>query len=536
MLNFQYKKSIILLTNTLFFATTTLLLGCSEQASTNVVKEKQKLVESETAIVTNDKPNIVIFYVDDLGYGDVGVYGAKGVKTPNIDTLAANGIRFTDAHTSSATCTPSRYSLLTGEYAFRNKAAVLQGDAALIIAPNKPTLASLVKKAGYKTAVVGKWHLGLGDGISPIDWNGTVKPGPLEIGFDYSFLLPATGDRVPSVYLENHHVVNLEHNDPLAVSYVEKIGNRPTGYENPELLRQQANYQHNKTIINGISRIGWMQGGKSAEWVDEDFYQVFTNKANTFISDNKDNPFFLFFSFHDIHVPRLPNEKFQGKSTMGVRGDAIAQMDWITGNVVQHLKQQNLLDNTLIIFTSDNGPVLDDGYADQAVELLGEHKPGGIYRGGKYSAFEAGTRVPTIVHYPNKVAAGVSNQLMSQIDLYASIATLLDLPLASDEAIDSQNFLSAWLNEKQTGRVELIEESYTLSLRENHWKYIAPTQKLNEWVKAEKNIEAGLATTPQLFNLLIDPSESINVAGEQPELVKKLAARLSTLVEQKARY
>lgn len=511
------------------------VIACQPQSKTPQVVKNNATVEE----VGKTNPNIVIFYVDDLGYGDVGSYGAKGVKTPNIDALAANGIKFTDAHSSSATCTPSRYSLLTGEYAFRNKASVLQGDAALIISPDQPTLASLVKKAGYHTAVVGKWHLGLGDGVTPIDWNNEVKPGPLEIGFDYSFLLPSTGDRVPAVYLENHHVVNLDKSEPLSVSYVEKIGTRPTGYENPELLIQPADDQHNKSIINGISRIGWMKGGKSAEWKDEDFYQVFTNKANNFISKNKAEPFFLFFSFHDIHVPRVPNEKFQGQSTMGVRGDAIAQMDWITGAIVDHLKSQGVLDNTLILFTSDNGPVLNDGYGDKAVELLGSHQPAGIYRGGKYSAYEAGTRVPTIIHYPNKVAPGVNNALMSQIDIYASIASMLDIPLASDEAIDSENFADAWLNHQGKGRSELIEEAYTLSLRSttdsNQWKYISPTENLNDWVMTLKSIEAGLSTSPQLYNLAIDPEEKHNVADQHSDIVKELAQRINLVVSRTTR-
>ncbi|KXI28815.1 sulfatase family protein [Paraglaciecola hydrolytica] len=512
-----------------------LVLACQVKATTPQVINGAAISGS----LDESKPNIVIFYVDDLGYGDVGSYGAKGVKTPNIDALAANGIKFTDAHSSSATCTPSRYSLLTGEYAFRNKASVLQGDAALIISPGQPTLASLVKKSGYHTAVIGKWHLGLGDGATAIDWNNKVKPGPLEIGFDYSFLLPATGDRVPAVYLENHHVVNLDKSEPLSVSYSEKIGHRPTGYENPELLKQTADSQHNKSIINGISRIGWMKGGESAEWKDEDIYQVLTNKASHFISKNKTEPFFLFFSFHDIHVPRVPNKKFQGTSTMGVRGDAIAQMDWVTGAIVDHIKSLGILDNTLILFTSDNGPVLNDGYGDQAEKLLGEHQPGGIYRGGKYSAFEAGTRVPTIIHYPNKVAAGVNNELMSQIDIYASIAGILNIPLASNEAIDSENYADTWLNHQAKGRSELIEEAYTLSLRSTmdskQWKYISPTEKLNEWVMALKNIEPGLSASPQLYNLASDPEEKHNVADQNSVTVNKLAKRLNVLVNRKTR-
>ncbi|WP_077342214.1 sulfatase family protein [Pseudocolwellia agarivorans] len=525
---FVKKKSIknILALSITLSLSSVILTGCNKAAETESEVSKPNIVK------TNDKPNIVIFYVDDLGYGDVGSYGAKGVETPNVDELAQNGIRFTDAHSSAATCTPSRYSLLTGEYAFREHASVLKGDAALIIPTDKPTLPSMLKKAGYSTAVVGKWHLGLGDGKSPIDWNGKVSPGPLEIGFDYSFLMPATGDRVPSVYLENHNVLNISQDDPIEVSYEHKVGIRPTGTENPELLRQAADPQHSNTIINGISRIGWMKGGVSAEWKDEDFYKVFTNMANFFIEDNKENPFFLFFSFHDIHVPRLPNDMFKGKSTMGVRGDAIAQMDWITGEVVNKLKAEGLLENTLIIFTSDNGPVLTDGYDDEAMEKLGDHKPSGDFKGGKYSAYEAGTRVPTIVHYPAKVKAGTSNTLMSQVDIYASLAKLVNVDLSKEEAIDSKNFLNAWLDASAEGRTELIEESHTLSLRTKEWKYISPSSVKGEWITNMKNIESGLSPIPQLFNLAEDKSEQNNIALQHKADVAKYQQRIDEIKAQ----
>ncbi|WP_143873379.1 sulfatase-like hydrolase/transferase [Catenovulum sediminis] len=500
------------------------LIACVLTACSQTTTENSTQFDTKT-----EKPNIVIFYVDDLGYADLSSYGAIGVKTPNVDRLAENGVRFTDGHSSAATCTPSRYSLLTGEYAFRKKAQVLKGDAALLIDPAQPTLPSMLKKAGYTSAVVGKWHLGLGDGTKPIDWNSEIKPGPLEIGFDYSFLLPATGDRVPAVYMENHKVINLSANDPLYVDYTKKIGDRPTGYENPELRRQVADDQHNKTIINGISRIGWMQGGKSAEWKDEDFYTVFTDKANQFIEDNKNNPFFLFFSFHDIHVPRLPHERFIGKSEMGLRGDAIVQMDYITGQVINKLEQAGILDNTLVIFTSDNGPVLNDGYEDQAVELLGQHQPGGVYRGGKYSAYEAGTRVPTIVHYPNRVKPAVSNALMSQVDIYASVANLLGIELAENEAIDSQNHIAAWLDGSVSGREELIEEAFTLSLRQGDWKYISPSTNKDGWIR-DKGIESGLINVPQLYDLSKDPSERHNIAALHPQRVKQMQQRIEQLV------
>ena len=228
------------------------LVSCKNQEKANIVStpENQK------------KPNIVIFYVDDLGYADVECYGAIGVETPNVNRLAQNGIRFTDAHSSAATCTPSRYSLLTGKYAFRNNARILPGDAPLLIKTSTPTLPKMLKKAGYKTGVIGKWHLGLGDGF--INWNKEVKPGPLEIGFDYSFLLPATGDRVPTVYLENHNVVGLEKSSPLEIDYRKPFKGGPNGIKNPELLRQKADNQHSKAIVNGISRIGYQKGGEAA--------------------------------------------------------------------------------------------------------------------------------------------------------------------------------------------------------------------------------------------------------------------------------
>lgn len=434
------------------------------------------------------KPNVVIFYIDDLGYGDLGSYGATKVKTPEIDRLAANGVRFTDAHSSAATCTPSRYSLLTGEHGFRSKAKILKGDAPALIQPGKPTIADMFKKAGYATGVVGKWHLGLGNGN--VNWNSDVKPGPLEIGFDYSFLLPSTGDRVPSVYLENHRVVNLDQQDPITVSYKGKVGDSPTGYENPELLRYVADKQHNETIVNGVSRIGHMAGGESARWTDEDFAEVFSDKAITFIRNNKDKPFFLFHSYHDIHVPRLPHPKFIGKTDMGPRGDAIAQMDWITGQVIKELEQLGIADNTLIIFTSDNGPVLNDGYEDESIAKLGDHKPAGPFKGGKYSRYEAGTRVPTIAYWPGKIAAQVNDALVSQIDIYASLAKLVGVELTADEAQDSQQQLAVWLGQSSQGRTDLVEESLgNGSLRVANWKYIPASNKAHSFIRDNKNIK-----------------------------------------------
>ncbi|MGV3509092.1 MAG: sulfatase family protein [Sphingobacteriaceae bacterium] len=467
------------------------------------------------------QPNIVIIYVDDLGYGDVGCYGATLVKTPNVDKLAKNGLKFTDAHCAASTCTPSRYSLLTGSYAFRNKAAILPGDAPLIIDPNTPTLPGMLKKAGYQTAVIGKWHLGLGNGN--INWNGHVKPGPAEIGFNYSFLIPATGDRVPTVYLENQKVVNSNPGDPIKVSYAQKIGNRPTGYENPELLKMKADTQHSQTIVNGISRIGFMSGGEKALWKDEDFPIILTNKAKEFIKTNKEKPFFLYFSFQDIHVPRAPNKMFVGKTSMGPRGDAIAQMDWCTGEIIKELEKQGIAEHTLIIFSSDNGPVLDDGYVDYAVKKIGTHKPSGIFKGGKYSAFEAGTRVPTIAYWPSVIKPGVSDALLSQVDFYNSFATLIGQKIdGTNQAPDSFDMLPVLLGKSTKGRTVMLEEAFTLALRSDNWKYIHPASKEPPAWFAGKNIPSGLAKHPQLYNLKTDIEEDKNIASQNPDKVKEL--------------
>ncbi len=465
------------------------------------------------------KPNIVFIYADDLGYGDVSSYGATKIQTPNIDRLAKTGLRFTNAHSSAATCTPSRYSLLTGEYAWRKKGTgVLPGDARLIIQPGRTTLASMLQKAGYQTGVVGKWHLGLGEG--DLDWNHEIKPGPNELGFDYSFLLPATGDRVPCVYVENNRVINLDANDPIKVDYTKKIGSDPTGKENLNLLKYQISHGHDMTIVNGISRIGFMSGGNAARWIDEEMADVFVRKGMDFIEQNKAKPFFLYFSTHDIHVPRMPHSRFAGKSGLGRRGDAILQFDWTVGQMLDTLDRLKLSDNTILILSSDNGPVVDDGYKDGAVENLNGHTPSGILRGGKYSAFEAGTRIPFIVRWPNKIKPGISDVLICQIDFLASFAAFTKQKLANDDAPDSFNVIDALLGTAKKGRPYLIEQAGSLSVLQDNWKYIEPSKgrKYDPFT----SIELGNDTQEQLYNLATDIGERINLAAQNPKKVQEL--------------
>ncbi|MDF7816998.1 arylsulfatase [Runella sp. MFBS21] len=480
---------------------------------------------------SQSKPNVVIIYADDLGYGDIGCYGAKKVSTPNIDKLAKAGLRFTNAHTSSATCTPSRYSMLTGEYAWRKPGTgVATGDAAALILPGRSTLPLVFQQAGYKTGVVGKWHLGLGPQGGP-NWNGDIKPSPLDIGFDYSYIMAATGDRVPCVYVENRRVVNLDPTDPIQVSFKEPIGNEPTGRANPELLKMKHSHGHDFTIINGIGRIGYMTGGKSARWKDEDMADIFTSKAVEFIEKNKAEPFFLYFSTQDIHVPRVPHQRFVGKSGMGPRGDVIVQLDWTVGEVMKALDRLNLSKNTIVVFSSDNGPVVDDGYQDQAVELLNGHTPAGPLRGGKYSAFDAGTRVPFIVRWPGQVKAGVSGAAVSQVDLLASFAAFTGQSFDATTAPDTRNQLAALLGKDKKGRDFIIEHAGTFSLLKDNWKYIEPSK--GPKMSVQTNTELGNNPEPQLYDLSKDLGETNNLATTNPTKLKEMQDLLREIKEKR---
>ncbi|TLP71709.1 sulfatase family protein [Maribacter sp. ACAM166] len=501
-----------------------LTVGCKEKKVENV--------QTENANQIDKKPlNIVLIYTDDLGYGDISPYGAIGLKTPHLDSLAAESIVFKNAYATAATCTPSRYSLLTGNYAWRRKGTgVAKGDESLLIDTAATTLPSMLNSAGYTTGVVGKWHLGLGGENGP-DWNGKIAPGPLEIGFDYSYIIPATGDRVPCVFVKNHHIVNLDPNDPIRVNYNKKVGDWPTGKENPDQLKLKPSQGHNNTIVNGISRIGFMDGGKAALWDDETIAPELVKKSENFIRSNRDKPFFLFLSTHDIHVPRIANKMFQGKSGMGPRGDVILQMDWTVGRIMATLKKQDLLKNTLVIFSSDNGPVLDDGYQDQARELNGDHKPTGNLRGGKYSALEGGTKIPLIIRWPDGKGKGTTSHAMfSQVDFLNSLSHLAGNDKVLNKVIDSQNRLAVLMGDDEVGRNSLVQESFMgpLSYIEGDWKYIEPLDgpKMVPW---GPKIDTGIRTKPQLYNLKNDSGEQENLANKFPERVAELSKKLATL-------
>ncbi len=488
------------------------------------------------------QPNIVIIYGDDVGIGDVGVYGSKLIPTPNIDQLAAQGIRFTDGHSTASTCSPSRFSLLTGVHDFRHNIGILSPISPLCIPTDRLTLPKMLQRAGYATGVIGKWHLGLGKKGADVDWNGEVRPGPLEVGFDKSFVIPITNDRVPCVYLDDHRVLNLDTNDPVYVSSRSPIKPSPKtarstvypdGKVNPEAMTYyKAVAGHSCTVINGIGRIGYMVGGKSALWNDEDMADVLMDRTKQFIKANKDRPFFLYFSSQDIHVPRAPHPRFQGKTTLSHRGDAMVQLDWSTGEILKTLAELGLAENTIVIFSSDNGPVYNDGYYDGTTvkgsqgEVDRGHDGSGMYSGGKYQIFEGGTRVPFIIRWPGKIKAGaVSDALVSQIDLMASFAKLLGVNLAQDEGPDSRDMLATFTGDSTQGLDYLIEfaNQGQLAIRHGSWKYLIPSTR------------DGPIKEARLFNLENDPGEKKNLIDQQPEIAATLAKKFTELSQDGAR-
>ncbi len=495
--------------------------------------------EAQEPVPNADRPNVIIIYADDVGFGDVGVYGSELIPTPHLDDLARSGMMMTSSYATSATCTPSRYSLLTGEYAFRNeRAQILDGDAPLLIDPDVITLPDLFRQADYRTSIIGKWHLGIGEG--DVDWNSEIKPGPLELGFDESFIIPTTTDRVPTVYVDGYHVSGLSPADPpLRVSYRERVGELPTGRSHPKLLRYPADGQHSGTIVDGISRIGWQDGGQSAWWNDEDMTLLLAEMSRDFIRENQDQPFFLFFSLHQNHVPRAPHPMFHGKSETGLRGDHTVELDWAVNEVMTILDDLDMRENTLVIFASDNGPIFDDGYDDGAIEEAHGHPASGPFRGGKYTAYEGGTRLPFIVNWPGVVSSGsVSDAMFSQVDLMASLAELIGVSLPKNAGPDSMYLLSALLGHSETGRPHVLQQGAGtgyFGLRKGDWKLI-PASNRPAFANNKHNSRSNpLSTTmpasdnDYLFNLAEDPGETTNLAEQYPEIVEELTELLNRI-------
>jgi len=478
------------------------------------------------------KHNIVLILADDLGYGDVGCYGATKVKTPNIDRLANEGRRFTDAHSASAVCTPSRYALLTGEYPFRkNLWGPVMNDSPLVLDVTKPTVASILKAQGYATACFGKWHLGFGDKPKP-DWNADLKPGPLECGFDHYFGIPVVSSHPPFVWVEDHRVFGLDPADPL------KYGGNEETQSFPEKMLKPA-----------------MSGAKAAHalYRDEELGTSLTEKATAWMRTKKDEPFFLYFATPHIHHPFTPGAKFKGSSEAGRYGDFIQEFDWMVGEVMRTLDELKLRDKTLIILSSDNGGMLNQG--GQEAWKAG-HRLNGDLLGFKFDSWEGGHRVPFIARWPGKIEAGsVSNQLICQIDFLSTFAALTGSKATGP---DSMNVLPALISTPDKPlRDHLViapSNKKNLALREGRWLYIGAqggggfngrqpgdhalggpgalkfTGEINSDI-ADGKIKPD-APDEQLYDLTTDPSQSRNIVRAQPEIAARLKARLAQIQSQ----
>ena len=409
-------------------------------------------------------PNVVLIYIDDLGYGDLGCYGATGVQTPNVDGLARQGRRFTDAHSPSAVCTPSRYGLLTGEYPVRANGGEgvwgpLPTTSPLIIDPQRLTVGKMFQNAGYATACIGKWHLGFKEGEN--DWQVPLRPGPQDVGFDYYFGIPHVNSNSPYVYVENGTIVGYDPTDPLIFEGRKAKNPSPTPTFPPEASRKTANQFGGALKAHQI-------------YDDEKTGGLLKDRAVAWIEQEKDQPFFLYFALPHIHHPFTPAPRFKESSEAGLYGDFIQEMDWIVGEVLQALDDQGLADNTLVIFTSDNGAMLNRGGRDA---IRAGHRINGDLLGFKFGIWEGGHRVPFIARWPGHVPADTqSDRLVSQIDLLATFAALTGQALTKQDAKDSLNQLPELLGEAEAPlRTELVISPFrpkNLGLRMGKWMYI----------------------------------------------------------------
>ncbi len=465
---------------------------------------------------TDPKPNVVILYADDLGFGDLGCYGATKIQTPRMDALAAQGVRFTDAHAAAAVCNPSRYALLTGTHLWN---ARRKNDYSLYFHDGQVTLPGLLKSAGYSTAAFGKWHNGFGREPEP-DWNGELKPGPLEIGFEKYFGTPRSHNEPPFVFVEDYRVVGLDPADPIVVD-------RSAGVH------------------------GSVTGGKSAEAArpDEQIDLIVTDRAVKWISEQKpERPFFLYLAFTAPHVPLDPAPQYRGKSGAGIYGDFVQQLDDCVGKVLDALDEAGVSQNTLVILSSDNGGVF------HCEPLTAGHRSNGPLLGQKTDMWEGGHRVPFLARWPARIPAGtVRKELFAQIDLMATIAEAAGIPLPSDASPDGVAELAAFTEPESappSGRTSALLGVKGKAVRSGDWLFLpyqgsggmtAPEQKPKPWGLpfatlglVNSDIDAAGNPKPdapevQLYNLKDDPGQTTNVAAAHPDIVEKLSAEFQRL-------
>ncbi|MDF1812575.1 MAG: arylsulfatase [Verrucomicrobiales bacterium] len=470
-----------------------------------------------------ERPNVLFILADDLGYGDLGCYGATKVATPNIDSLATQGIRFTDAHPPCSVCTPARYNLLTGRYAWRTwvGGSTVWANDPLLIDPDRFTLADLFKKQGYTTACLGKWHLGFGrpgidgwDDILGPDYNKKLAPGPLEVGFDYFWGFPHVS-QYPHFLIENHHVTGLDPNDPVRIT----PDKRP-GYELDYLNRPRS----------GTAAALGQAGGENTRYEHEELSDQLTERTVQWLDDyDQQKPFFLYFAHRNIHGPLIPAPRFDGTSGIGLYGDFINEFDWSIGQVLEALERNGFAENTLVIFTSDNGGVKE--YRPNDHPQIEGHFINGKLRGQKTSVYEGGVRVPMLARWPGVIAPGTTDDsLIAITDVFATFAEFFDRRLDESTAEDSFSFLGPLLSRESTRlrRDALVMDSYRemMAIRKGPWKLI-----LGQTGGGARAIKKHRPELPggQLYNLETDLAESENLYSKHPDIVRDLTALLETI-------
>jgi len=490
---------------------------------------------------SKELPNIVFILADDMGYGDLSSYGATKIQTPNIDRLAKEGIQFTDGHCGASTCTPTRYGLLTGRHVWRTwlRYSALSTSAPMLIEDGRMTLATMLKQEGYTTSIVGKWHLGYGReegfeddrgdtppnywetrGSGP-DWNGELKPGPLECGFDYSYVIPIANSFPPYVIVENHHVKGLQKDNPIT------------------------------TLVSKNN--GLMEGGDEARWKDEELVDMMTEKLISQLEGfaKEEKPFFLYYTPHQPHAPFRPNPRFKGSSQAGVYGDVVQELDWSVGELLNTLDRLELSENTLVIFSSDNGSSLrfatpnnpewgrDATVKQSELNAENAHRTNGPnnMRGGKGDLIEGGHRVPFLVRWPGKIKPGTrSAETISQTDMMATFAAIIGSELPPDAGEDSYNVLLAFLGENLPDPERPLVFSSggvdALSIRMGKWVYIEGQgdRGYQEMVRGKSFPEPSPGDPPaQLYDLEADLGETNNLYNQHPEIVKMLKQKLEEI-------
>ena len=452
-----------------------------------------------------EMPNIVILLADDMGYGDVQALNETSkIATPNLNRLSEEGITFTDAHTPSAVCTPTRYGLLTGRYCWRSrlKRGVQNGYGPPLIETSRATIASLLKQAGYTTGVVGKWHLGLGfqkDNNDNFDFSKPVTYSPNDVGFDYSFIIPASLDFPPYSYIENHNITDF-----------------PSIAEN----------------ANSFPRY-WRKGERSPNFNMEETLDHLLGKATTFIDKNanKQAPFFLYFPFTAPHKPVFPHRRFKGKTEVGPYGDFVHQVDWTVGQVLKKLKDLNIEKETIVFYTSDNGSYMyrynafvEDHVDDETIQGYAEnhHTANYVFRGTKADIWEAGHHVPFFVRWPGHFSPGTKiDTTICLTDIFSTVAEILNLQKKQGSAEDSYSFVPLLTNKSsEYSRAPVIHHSGggMFAIRKGDWKLVLG----NGSGGREKPKGKAFQEPYQLFNLKDDIGETEDVIAKYPKIAAEL--------------